>query len=260
MHGKLETHALGDILQVLTALRRTGQLVLERPAPHLTASVYFANGKIVHALCPPLTGEDCVHALFAWKSGRFLFLENAGSDRSSIVIDQLALLLESLRRHDEYETILSQLPPLDTILHRQYDSHLTSEVTLSLNQWKLLTHIDGQRSVEDLLHTGWTDPVGTARTLFELIDSGLAITHENIEFLARIVIAPASTEADAPALPSGHLDRELLDHADGRRSLDDLQLLLQCDGHEMIETIRRLFHRRSIEVIVGHEEFHRFVA
>ncbi len=256
MRGDLAQHPLLDLLQALTAMRRDGKLVIERDEPHQTASVSLIGGRVVDAYCPPLSGETCVYALAAWTAGRFLFLAGARAERETIAVDAQTLLMEAARRSDELEMIRGHLPPAATVLHRERDAERLHQARLFAHEWKLLSLVDGRRSVQAILDAHPRDPVEAGRCLLSLIEAGAVSVDERVDFLARIICRRAG---EALGRRDESLPERIWSSCDGTATLAALHLELGCHGHDLVEAVRELLLAQRLEVIAGEDDVVRFI-
>src|SRR5574341_2270800 len=153
MQGDLGEYALPDILQFIHSTRKQGQLLLEGAAA-ASAGVYFSAGEIVHAYCPPRIGVPAFHQLLGWETGRFAFLKNAAPAQRTIHDDLQNLLLDGLRRLDEYRAIAARLPPRGAVLHLAPTGEAKADIRLTRSEWSVLSHVNGRRTLDEvLLHT-----------------------------------------------------------------------------------------------------------
>lgn len=100
MTGTLGLFSLVDLFQLLTASSRTGRLLVEHPEG--TARVYFDRGKVVHAEFGECRGVDAVYHLFGDERGSFEFGLGLPAPDTTIQTSTDNLLLEAIRRVDEY--------------------------------------------------------------------------------------------------------------------------------------------------------------
>jgi hypothetical protein len=244
--------SLADLLQYLVGLGKPGQLMLERTQPRTAAALHLAEGRIVHAECPPLVGDDAVFALLRWRAGRFAFLPGASADRITVTADVPHLLLESARRDDELARLHARLPGANQVLHQV---HGRTHATLTHDQWRLFTLVDGLRPVAELLRLADPDALLAAQDLVALVDQELVRTRPDDDFLATVMLtARAVHRADHPDLTV--LDLRALPLMDGSRSLAAIQTDLATTGQAMVDSARRLVALGLARVTRGDDLFH----
>lgn len=173
MQGQLEDYPLPELLRFLQGLRRPVHLLVEQRAQRQSAGIYLAAGRMVHAYFPPYEGDEAVLALLAWHSGRFLVLGDASPERTTVTSDLQPLLLESMRRLDEDTRVWSREQTLDSIPLPIWDPEQSDDLLLTVREWRLLSQIDGHRTVAALAASSKRDAQEVRRTLLALVDAGL---------------------------------------------------------------------------------------
>src|SRR5207245_5548843 len=111
------------------------------------AEIYFRNGKVIDAELGRLLGEDAVYRLLLWQDGDFEVEFKTVRRRDVIVLSSQGLLMEGMRRVDEWGRMLEQLPPLETVFevdYRELAERLT-EIPDEING--ILRLFDGRRSL-----------------------------------------------------------------------------------------------------------------
>ena len=126
--------------------------------------------------CLKIQVEEIVFNLFSWHGGEFIFQEGKlPQDKDLFVeLNTMNMLMEGTRRIDEWVEITKGLPKDNELLKVVLAPESKSgEVTLSLDQFQVLSLINGERTVPDIV---MESPVGefiTKRGLFQLLKSGL---------------------------------------------------------------------------------------
>lgn len=250
IQGNLDDTPLPETVQFVQSLRKTGQLALERGEPRESAGISFVDGRVVHAYCPPLTGEACFHHLLAWRSGRYIFFPNAPAHERSIDRDTNALLLDGLRKLDELARCMERLPPRGTVLFRRRDPRLLERVQLSfahLRQWRRL---DGRATVGEIVDA---DP-DSAQLLVELVTAGLSSPSPDYRFLSQIVLGQTLRGAGQLDSHADDLASRLLLACDGNRSLAQAIDVLGCAPEDGIAAAEYLLAVRLVTVRHGAQE------
>ena len=249
IQGHLEDTPLPETVQFLQSLRKTGQLALERSDPRQSAGIGFIDGRVVHAFCPPLSGEACFHQLLTWRSGRYIFFHNAPAREHSISVDTNTLLLDGMRRLDELARCLGRLPPRSSVLHRRRDRVLLRTAMLTFPQIRLWRRLDGRATVGEILDTH----PDSAHILVELVSSGLAAPSPDHRFLTEITLAHTVHGAGQLDGRAVDLAAQLLLACDGHRSLAEALHVLGCPPEELIAAAEYLLARRLVQVVRGAE-------
>jgi len=143
--GDLEDFPLVDLLGALDTNHKSGVVVLTA-ASGARGEIYFREGTIVDAEVGRLSGLDAVCRLFSWAQGRFEIEWKSIRRKDAVAKDTSTLLMEALRRLDEWRRLLIDLPALATIF--EVDYHLLAERLAEIPDEvnSILRLFDGQRT------------------------------------------------------------------------------------------------------------------
>jgi CheY-like chemotaxis protein len=143
--GELEDFPLVDLLGALGANHKSGVVVLMAPGG-ARGEIYFREGTVVDAEVGRLSGLDAVCRLFSWTYGRFEIEWKSIRRKDAVGKEPSTLVMEALRRLDEWRRLLVDLPPLDTIF--EVDYHLLAERLAEIPDEVngVLRLFDGQRT------------------------------------------------------------------------------------------------------------------
>jgi DNA-binding response OmpR family regulator len=148
--GSLADTAVVDLIQTVAASNKSGVISLRRVRGD-EGQVYFRAGRIIDAEVGPRFGADGIYRLLLWPEGHFEV--QFKSVRRKDVIDRpiAELLTEGMRRVDEWDRVLTQLPPLNAVL--DIDVRVLCErlsaIPDELNV--LLRHFDGRRTLGEVI-------------------------------------------------------------------------------------------------------------
>ncbi len=109
--GRVADMPVVDVIQTIEISRKSGviQFVGER---NRQAAIYFRDGRVIDAEAGALQGEDAVYRLLTWSEGDFEVVFRTVRRREVIATSSQGLLMEGMRRLDEWSRLLEQLPPL----------------------------------------------------------------------------------------------------------------------------------------------------
>src|SRR3954464_4556164 len=109
--GRVQDMPVVDVIQTIEISRKSGviQFVGERGRQ---AAIYFRDGRVIDAEAGSLQGEDAVYRLLTWSEGEFEVVFRTVRRREVITTSSQGLLMEGMRRLDEWSRLLEQLPPL----------------------------------------------------------------------------------------------------------------------------------------------------
>lgn len=147
--GVLGELGLFDLTQTVEIGRKTGRLTLENRDQR--GEVFFRDGKVVHARQGRLFGEHAFYRLLTWKEGAFCMALGPHQQPDGIVLSTQGLLLEGMRRLDEWARLTECLPPVEHAfdLHYEHFASRLPDVPEELNP--LLKLFDGSRSLLDII-------------------------------------------------------------------------------------------------------------
>lgn len=138
-----------------------------------------------------LKAEESIYDIFLWKEGEFRFLDDELPDMQMIPlkVDVTSLLMEGSRRLDEWSRIRKVIPDRHAVpvIEKSLDLQKLSEVPR-----RIVSAINGHRSIEELVLESRSSHFNVAKTVFELVQIG------------HVRILPAARKAAGPT-PSGEL-------------------------------------------------------
>lgn len=112
---------------------------------------------------------------FVWKSGTFSFAAplELPPYAVTIAVDLSNLIMEGARRISEWEECLRLLPD-DKVVYRVISTPEKDNITLSLDEWKILFLINGKRTLKELCQdTQDDDPLRVYRVVYGLLANKL---------------------------------------------------------------------------------------
>ncbi|MEP6862845.1 MAG: DUF4388 domain-containing protein, partial [Deltaproteobacteria bacterium] len=172
--GRVADMPVVDVIQTIEVSRKSGviQFVADR---HRTAAIYFRDGKVIDAEAGSLQGEDAVYRLLTWSEGEFEVVFRTVRRREVIATSSQGLLMEGMRRLDEWSRLLEQLPPLT---HRfEID---TPELAGRLGEVPdhnnpILRVIDGKRSLLEVIDASDFGDLECLQAISKLYFEGLLV-------------------------------------------------------------------------------------
>ncbi|WP_394848924.1 response regulator [Pendulispora brunnea] len=171
--GSIQDMAVVDLLQTFEVSRKSG--VVHLSSDKQQAHVYFRDGKIVDANLGRLRGEEAIYRILIWNEADFEVEFTQIKNEDIIGTSTQGILMEGMRRVDEWTRLLEQLPPLSTIFeidHAQLLERL-NEIPDELNG--ILRLFDGHRSLMDVVDESPFEDLSTLSTISKLYFEGLLI-------------------------------------------------------------------------------------
>jgi hypothetical protein len=114
--------------------------------------------------------SEVLYDSFVWKEGTFTFAEELRLPdyAVTIAIDLANLIMEGARRIEEWEECERLLPDSSTIFRIVSNPQKGERITLSNDEWKLLFLVNGQRTIEMLVHEIDSTALQVYRVLYGL--------------------------------------------------------------------------------------------
>jgi len=126
--------------------------------------------------CLKLQIEEIVYNLFSWQEGDFVFHEGAAPKNAPFLVElaTMNVIMEGTRRIDEWLEIQKVLPKDDVLLQISKAPKVNrEELTISMDEFRLLGIINGERTLPDLINLSPVGEFVTCRALYRLIVNGL---------------------------------------------------------------------------------------
>jgi len=196
--GSLEDMGVVDLLQTFEVSRKSGVARITDGGQREVV-VFFRDGKVVDAELGRLRGEEAVYRALLWSRGSFDVEFQAVNNVDVIPTSTQGLLMEGMRRVDEWGRLLEQLPPLDTVFHIDTEQLLErlNEIPDDLNG--ILRLFDGRRTLLDVVDESPFEDLSTLSTVTKLYFEGLLVP--GLARPSSVEIAPQSVREPAPPAP-----------------------------------------------------------
>jgi CheY-like chemotaxis protein len=170
--GHLADMAVVDLIQTIDISRKSGVIHI-RSDEGKSGAIYFRTGKLVDAELGRLQGEAAVYRMLLWNDGEFEVEFKNIRRRDAIDLSPQALLMEGMRRMDEWGRMLEQLPPLDTVFEVDYHelAERLSEIPDEVNG--ILRLFDGRRDLMGIVDDADFSDLETLNLIGKLYFEGL---------------------------------------------------------------------------------------
>ena len=171
--GSILDMGVVDLLQTFEVSRKSGVLHVTHGSDETVIS--FRDGQIVHAMLGRLQGAEAVYRALVWNEGDFAIEFGQVDVVDNVGISTQGLLMEGMRRVDEWTRLLEQLPPLTTQLDVDVDqiTERLHEIPDEVN--KILRLFDGGRAVKDVIDESPFEDLSTLGTVSKLYFEGILV-------------------------------------------------------------------------------------
>ena len=171
--GSIADMGVVDLLQTFEVSRKSGIVHLQNREAE--AQIFFREGKVVDAVLGRLFGEEAVYRALIWNDGNFEVEFSKVDNPDVIETSTQGLLMEGMRRVDEWGRLLEALPPLTTVFEVEAAELLErlNEIPDELNG--ILRLFDGKRSLMQVVDASPFEDLSTLSTISKLYFEGLLV-------------------------------------------------------------------------------------
>jgi CheY-like chemotaxis protein len=171
--GNLSDMGVVDLVQTLEMGKKSGALHVKNKKG-VEAVCYFKDGRILDCELPnKVAGETAFYRLLNWQEGEFAIEFKPIEREEKIALSTQGLLMEGMRRIDEWGRIVEQLPALDRIFEIDYTllRDRLAEIPDDVNA--LLRLFDGKRTLEQVIDEADYDDLAAAGVVSKLYFEGI---------------------------------------------------------------------------------------
>ena len=126
--------------------------------------------------------REILYDLFLWKNGAFEYVDQEINlaDELTTELNYMEVILEGTRRVDEWSILRKNIPHPQIVFRINRDVEQQDEaVNLTANEWRVISLVDGQRTVQQIIADSGHDEFTVYRMINSLISSGLVEKSES---------------------------------------------------------------------------------
>jgi DNA-binding response OmpR family regulator len=169
--GLLADMAIVDLLQTIEISRKSGTIEFDTDLG--VATVWFRDGRVIDAKMGELEASAAVYRLLGINEGTFE-VEFQNISRLPVIEESTqSLLMEGMRRVDEWVRLLEGLPPLDHVLTIDTPLLAGREEPLTPRDTGLLRRFDGKRTIIEIVDSCGLDDLEALGAISDLYFEGL---------------------------------------------------------------------------------------
>ena len=165
--GDLEKMSIGEVVQTITLTRKNGRLLVVNGAKR--GEVYFQDAMVTYADVDRKKGEEAVYRLLSWKNGQFKFDSGAMAKTRNLQKSAEGLLMEGMRRLDEYARLLDTLPSRDAI----FEAASLPEADLSPEELQVVNYVNQYSNLMDVIEHSKFGDLKTLQILVKLYTNNI---------------------------------------------------------------------------------------
>ncbi|MBD3288509.1 DUF4388 domain-containing protein [candidate division KSB1 bacterium] len=170
LSGNISEMSLLQILKMLNSGKMSGCLAVTNSVTD--GEIYVNNGEIVHCSAGSSVGEIALLNMLGWIEGRFRFETNSTTSQQTIEKDTQLLLQQSESKTSDWRKIKTVVHSMNMVPELAPGGN-PSGVNLKPMEWEIITQINGVRTVSDIVDLTGNDEFEIAKTIYNLILSGL---------------------------------------------------------------------------------------
>jgi hypothetical protein len=169
--GTFEDVSFAELLQLLNVGCKTGKLTVTRPGE--SAVLYLDNGDVSRAVSRRDKGPDLVYKILGWKMGEFSFARCDDPVVRNIRESTEALILEGMKRFDEWERVEEEMPDMHVILRQRAFAVNERFEELSEEAQEVLRLVDARKNVATIIRESGLEPMEALKAVTELLAEGI---------------------------------------------------------------------------------------
>ncbi len=172
--GDLTNMGVVELIQVLELGNKTAIIRLKYKAHE--GVIYFKKGRIVHAEVGKLKGEKAFYLILNWTEGTFQIEFTEHNVVETITTSNQGLLMEGLRRIDEWKQLQEIIPPLDTVLVIDSQAILNEHPEQFPSKVEnILAEFDGKKTILDVVESLEFDEIEALKIISQLYFQGFLV-------------------------------------------------------------------------------------
>jgi len=169
-YGDLEDVGFAELLQLFNLGRKTGTLSVSLAQGE--ATVHLRDGEVVHAQLGPTSGPEVIYRLLGATAGEFQFERTVRPVTRTIRESTDSLVLEGMRRIDEWGQLEREFPDLNVLLRVRPSSAEKFDL-LEPEARTILSLVDATRDTGAIIRESGLEPLKAMLIITDLIGQGV---------------------------------------------------------------------------------------
>jgi len=169
--GTFEDISFAELLQVLNVSHKSGRLEVWRGKDR--AQIFVVDGDVARAVSRRDRGREVVYRILGWKTGEFSFERGDEPVARDINESTEALILEGMKRFDEWEQVEAAMPKMHVVLRQRAFAVNELYERLTGEAKKVLQLVDARRNIATIVRECGLDPTQAVLAVNELLAEGV---------------------------------------------------------------------------------------
>ena len=225
LRGNLQSISLVDVLQLLHANRKTGELLVNRG--RFNGVLYVLNGEVVHAETAKAQGECAAFDILEWDQGGFEFISTQVRVQATIRRSIPDLLMEAARTTDSRKHLSGIFPDLDLVPWPALrEPALTAGLKIFAEDRPVLEFLDGYRTFNEIVIESRLSDVSLLQVCATLQAAGrLSLLNPTLALAATTNKAGFFQKGDQVRLGKGHEARWMAQGPYGEKPVECVRVI-----------------------------------
>ncbi len=169
--GSFEDVSFAELLQMLSIGSKSGKLTVSRQGER--AVLYMQSGDVARAVSRRDRGPELVYKILGWKLGEFSFERESNPVVRNIKESTEALILEGMKRFDEWERVEEEMPDMHVVLRQRAFAVNERFEKLSEEAQAVLRLVDAERNMATIVRESGMEPITAVKAVTELLSEGI---------------------------------------------------------------------------------------
>lgn len=171
LYGTFDEFTFAEVLQLLNLGHKSGTLTMRQGGQQ--AVVHVRDGQVIEATHEGGAGAQVIYRLLGWRDGEFEFTRNLRPVTRAIQESTEALIMEGMRRLDEWQQIEREFSDLNVVLRLRSGQAAERYDGLADDARCILRLVDARRNVAQIIRESGIEPVQAILVITELISQDL---------------------------------------------------------------------------------------
>ncbi len=161
--GDLKKMSIGEVIQTIALTRKNGRLIVVNGSRR--GEIHFKESIVTYADVDRKKGEEAIYSLLSWEDGQFKFDSGTSAvDVPNVQKTAESLLMEGMRRLDEYNRLLDYFPGTDATL----EALSLTEGDLNPEELQVLNYVNQYSTVMEVIGHSRLGDLKTLQILIKL--------------------------------------------------------------------------------------------
>jgi len=190
--GRLSDLNLFDLIETFGVERKTGVLNLIN-ANNRRGQVFFQKGSVINASLDRFRAEGAIYQMLAWRAGEFAMVFKNVEVPDEMSVSNLGLLLQGMKRLEQREKLLAQLPsPRAVFVPTENFKKVLEKKQMTTDASYFVSLFDGRRDLDRIIDESPYDDLMTLERTAKLYQQGF------IEVVTPVAVPEAARAEEVP--------------------------------------------------------------